>query len=115
MPLRRNLDRRLKLHHLRGVDEIAKQRSLLRAAAALGISQPALTKSLHELEGIVQLLIANGWSAYGANFLVGIVIAAIGGIAVYLAVKGLSAKNLMPSRTIDQLGKDAHLVKEQAR
>ena len=67
------------------------------------------------LEGIVQLLIAFGWSAYGANFLVGIVIAAIGGIAVYTALKGLSASNLAPSRTMTQLGKDAHLVKEQAR
>lgn len=67
------------------------------------------------LAGVVQLLIAFGWSAYAANFLVGGVVAVIGGIAVYLAIKGLSASNLAPSRTMTQLGKDAHLVKEQAR
>lgn len=55
MPLRRNLDRRLKLHHLRGADAVFTQQSLLRASAALGVTQPALTKSLRELEDIVQL------------------------------------------------------------
>ena len=67
------------------------------------------------LEGIVQLLITFGWSAYAANFLVGVVIALVGGIAVAMAMKGLSAESLAPSRTMTQLGKDAHLAKEQAR
>jgi len=40
---------------LRAVDAIEAQRSLLKASAALGISQPALTKSLQELEDILQL------------------------------------------------------------
>ena len=40
---------------LRIVDAIHSRGSILKAAAALGMSQPALTKSLHELEGIVQV------------------------------------------------------------
>lgn len=52
MTLRRYLDQRLKLHHLRAVDAIIAQRSLLRAATMLCLSQPALTKTLQELEEI---------------------------------------------------------------
>ncbi|WP_043834818.1 LysR family transcriptional regulator [Muricoccus aerilatus] len=52
MTLRRYLDQRLKLHHLRAVEAIAVQRSLLRASATLGISQPALTRTLQDLEEI---------------------------------------------------------------
>ena len=55
MMARRYLDQRLRLHLLRAVDAIETHRSLLKASAALGVSQPALTKSLHELEGILQL------------------------------------------------------------
>jgi LysR family transcriptional regulator, pca operon transcriptional activator len=46
----RHLTRRLKLHHLRVVDALASYRSLLQASHALGISQPALSKSIRELE-----------------------------------------------------------------
>lgn len=38
---------------LRVADAINTHGSILKAAAALGISQPALTKTLQELEGIV--------------------------------------------------------------
>jgi LysR family pca operon transcriptional activator len=51
---RRFLDQRLKLHHLRAVEAIIAQRSLLKASAALGLSQPALTKTVQELEEILQ-------------------------------------------------------------
>jgi LysR family pca operon transcriptional activator len=54
MTLRRYLDQRLKLHHLRAVEAIVAQRSILKAAAVIGVSQPALTKTLRELEDIVQ-------------------------------------------------------------
>ena len=67
------------------------------------------------LAGVVQLLIAYGWSPYAANFLVGVVIAVVGGIAIFLAMRGLSAKNLAPNRTMSQLGKDARVVKEQVQ
>ncbi|UHC20181.1 LysR family transcriptional regulator (plasmid) [Methylobacterium currus] len=50
----RYLDQRLKLAHLRLVDALETHRSLLRAATILGVTQPALTKSLHEIEDILQ-------------------------------------------------------------
>src|SRR4051812_42481542 len=52
---RRHLNQRLRLHLLRAIDAIDTHRSLLKASAALGLSQPALTKSLQELEETVQL------------------------------------------------------------
>lgn len=55
MTTQRHLDHRLKFHLLRAVDAIERHRSLLKASVALGVSQPALTKSLHELEDILQL------------------------------------------------------------
>ncbi|MGY2046749.1 LysR family transcriptional regulator [Methylobacterium sp. JK268] len=55
MPMsRRYLDRRLKLSQLRVVDALEAHRSLVRAASVLGVTQPALTKSLHEIEDILQ-------------------------------------------------------------
>ena len=54
MTSRRYLDQRLRLHLLRAVDAIEAHRSLLKASLALGVSQPALTKSLQEAEGILQ-------------------------------------------------------------
>ncbi len=53
--MRKYLDRRLKLQMLRVADAIDAHGSILKAAAALGMSQPALTKSLQELEDIVQI------------------------------------------------------------
>lgn len=55
MSPRRYLDRRLRLNHLRAVDAIDTHRSLLKASSALGLSQPALTKNLRELEEMLQL------------------------------------------------------------
>jgi LysR family pca operon transcriptional activator len=52
---RRYLDQRLRLSLLRVVDAVEAQGSLLKASASLGISQPALTKNLQELEDILQL------------------------------------------------------------
>jgi LysR family pca operon transcriptional activator len=54
MTVRRYLDQRLKLNHLRAVEAIVAQRSILKAAAVIGVSQPALTKTLRELEDILQ-------------------------------------------------------------
>lgn len=53
MPNRRFLEQRLKLHHFRAVDAIMVQRSLLKAAALLNLSQPALTKTLQDMERII--------------------------------------------------------------
>jgi LysR family pca operon transcriptional activator len=52
---RRYLDQRLRLPLLRVVDALEAQGSLLKASAVLGISQPALTKNLQELEEILQI------------------------------------------------------------
>jgi len=57
MTQRRYLDQRLRLHHFRAVDAIEARRSLLKAAAALGVTQPALTKTLREIEDILGLRI----------------------------------------------------------
>src|SRR3954470_3543459 len=51
---RRSLDQRLRLPLLRAVDAVDAHGSLLKASAVLGVTQPALTKSLQELEDIVQ-------------------------------------------------------------
>ena len=55
MPVNRYLDQKLRLYLLRAVDAIDTHRSLLKASAALGLSQPALTKRLQELEEILQV------------------------------------------------------------
>lgn len=51
--MRRYLQQRLKFRHLRVIDAIVSHESILQAAKALGLSQPALTKSLQEAEEIV--------------------------------------------------------------
>jgi LysR family pca operon transcriptional activator len=52
-PMQRFLDQRLKLRQMRVVDAIMTHRSLQKAAAALGLTQPALTKTLQELEDML--------------------------------------------------------------
>ncbi len=53
MTPRRHLDRRLKLSFLRVADALAVRGSLVAAAAALGIGQPALSRTLREMEEVV--------------------------------------------------------------
>ena len=67
------------------------------------------------LFGIVQLVIYLGVVPWLAYFLVGGVLAVIGAIVLYVALNRLSADNLMPKRSMDQLGKDATIVKEQVK
>jgi LysR family pca operon transcriptional activator len=53
------MDRRIKIRHLQAFTEILRQRSLKRAAARLSLTQPAISRTLAELEAILgaQLLI----------------------------------------------------------
>ena len=67
------------------------------------------------LFGIVQVVIALGVVTWLAYFIGGIGIAGIGGVAALFGMRRLSAENLMPARSMDQLGKDATIVKEQVR
>ncbi len=50
---RRHLDQRLKIALLRVADALDTHGSLLKASTVLGVGQPALSRSLHELEDIV--------------------------------------------------------------
>ena len=51
----RHLQHRLKFRHLRVVDAILSHDSILQAAKALGLSQPALTKGLQEIEAVMDV------------------------------------------------------------
>jgi LysR family transcriptional regulator, pca operon transcriptional activator len=52
--MHRHLEQRLRLSMFRAVDAVETHRSLLKASVVLGITQPALTKSLQELEDVLQ-------------------------------------------------------------
>ena len=47
--MKRSLDRLLKFRHLRMVEALVRFQSLTRAAAHLGLTQPALTKAIREV------------------------------------------------------------------
>lgn len=53
--MNRHLDQRLKLRHFRIIEAVSQHSSLLRASAALSLAQPALTRSIHEIEEILGL------------------------------------------------------------
>jgi len=53
MTSNRHLDQRLKVQHFRAVDAIAAHGSLLKAASALSLTQPALSKSVRDVEDIL--------------------------------------------------------------
>jgi LysR family pca operon transcriptional activator len=55
MTSNRHLDQRLKVQHFRAVDAIATHGSLLKAATALSLTQPALSKSMRDVEDILKV------------------------------------------------------------
>lgn len=86
------------------------------AVATLAVAAVLLLAALFLLlQGIVDLLVAYGWKPFAADFLVGVVIAIVGVVAIFVAKKALEPAQLAPSRTLNQLGKDARVLKEQAK
>lgn len=57
MTSRRLLDGRLKLRHLILVDALTEQGSVVGAAAALHVTQPVVTRGLHDLEDLLGVLL----------------------------------------------------------
>lgn len=51
--MRRSLDRLLKFRQLRMVEALVRHQTLTRAASELGLTQPALTKAVRELEEVI--------------------------------------------------------------
>jgi LysR family pca operon transcriptional activator len=49
-----NIDSRIKYRHLLCFIEVARQGSLVRAAEAMSVSQPAISKTLKELEALLE-------------------------------------------------------------
>jgi drug/metabolite transporter (DMT)-like permease len=75
------------------------------ALAALIVLLQALVIALTELG------LAPGWSA----LIVGGVVAIIAFALIYKGMNDLKASSLAPTRTVESLRRDAHMVKEQAR
>lgn len=67
------------------------------------------------LMALVQALAQMGLGQAWAALIVGLVVAAVGYFVVQRGTKNLSADELAPTRTTEQLRKDANLVKEQTR
>ena len=65
------------------------------------------------LQAIVDLLIYFGMQPFAAAATVGVIIAVIAGIVIFIALRRLSAEHMKPKRTIGQLGMDAHVIKDQ--
>jgi hypothetical protein len=94
-----------------------KLSSAFRAVAILLVSAVLMLAALILLLiGCVEVLVGVvGLAPYLAYFAIGVGVALIGGLALYLALKSLSVANLAPNRTFAQLGKDAEIVKEQVK
>lgn len=86
----------------------------VRAVVLLVVSAVLLVAALILiLQGIVYLLVYFGLQPFVAAFVVGIVIAVIAGIVVWVALRALSTDNLKPKRTLNQISRDAHVIKDQ--
>lgn len=67
------------------------------------------------LQALVLALAELGLGAGWASLIVGGVVAIVGLILVRMGTSNISARNLMPERTQEQLARDAHAIKEQTR
>lgn len=80
---------------------------MLVAAAVLLVAALVLI-----LQGLVYLLVFFGVQPFVAAFIVGVIVAAIAGIVVWIALRRLTAENLKPKRTMTQISRDAHVIKD---
>ncbi len=86
----------------------------VRAVVMLVVSAVLLVAALiFILQGVVDLLVYFGMQPFAAAFAVGVVIAVVAGIVVYIALKSLSAEHLTPKRSVSEIKKDAHVIKDQ--
>lgn len=67
------------------------------------------------LEGIAHVIAWLGVPPHWSYLIVGVVTVILGGILLKVGMNGLSAKNLMPTKTVEQLQRDAAVAKEQVR
>jgi len=86
----------------------------VRAVVMLVVSAVLLIAALiFLLQGVVDLLVYFGMQPFVAAFAVGIVLAIIAGIVVWIALRALSADRLKPKRAMSQISQDAHVIKDQ--
>jgi hypothetical protein len=64
------------------------------------------------LEAIVIAIADAGLPPAAAAAIVGVVVAIVAGVLVYMGMRALRATNLAPHRTVDALKRDAHVVEE---
>ena len=80
------IDRRLKVRHLQALVEIARQKSLKQAAEVLNLTQPAISKTLKELEAITGVTLLERGRG-------GVVMTAEGDVFLQYANSSLTALN----------------------
>ena len=85
----------------------------VRAVVMLLVSAVLLVAALiFILQGIVDLLVYFGLQPFAAAFAVGVVIAVVAGVFVWIALRSVSAEHMTPKRSLGQIGKDAHVIKD---
>jgi hypothetical protein len=90
-----------------------------KAAGALGMLAAAgvilLPGLVILLQAAAALLVANGMEPPSALLVVSLITIAIGGSLLFVAMGRLKASSFMPDRTMEQVRRDATVVKEQVR
>ena len=67
------------------------------------------------LQAVVHLVIAAGLPPWAANLVVAVVVALVGYLLLRGGIGRLNASSLAPRRTMEQISRDAAIVKEQVR
>lgn len=86
------------------------------ASASVGVGGVVLLAALiFLLHAVVAWLAVAGIPPHWGFLIVGVVVAIIGYVALQKGISNLKAAQLMPSRTVEQLQRDAAVAKEQVR